>query len=297
MFNFQLGMFDSNGGRITQEGLWMVIAFTIAVELVFYVFRSIGVYTLAKRQKLKKAWFAFVPCLWLYTVCKLLKKQKFFGKPYEKMAIWLCLIFTVTQILNLVYQILIYFPIFDYVLFQGKTVYFSLNEMGDGFTPYRIVPGVYFEEGTVDLFALQSLAKVLNLLGYVTPLFDLATTVITVFTYIALFRTYWPQHYTVISILCIFLDLFPIFVFVIRKKNPINFNDYMRSRFGSYARSYGPYGNPYGNPYGQNGGQNSQANGNPYGNASQSRPDNPFEEFAGKGEKKPEDPFEEFKDN
>ena len=119
MFNFQLGMFDSNGGRITQEGLWMVIAFTLVVELVFYVFRSIGVYVLAKRQKLEKAWFAFVPCLWLYTVCKLLKKQKFFGKPYEKMAIWLCLIFTVTQILNLVYQILVYYPVFDYVLFQG----------------------------------------------------------------------------------------------------------------------------------------------------------------------------------
>ena len=295
MFSFQLGAFADSNGTITTGQFWVFIALTIAVELIFYVLRSIGVYALAKRQKIQKAWFAFIPCLWFYIVCKLLKKQKFFGKSYEKIALWLVLVFGLTQILNLAYQVLAYFPLFEYAIVQGKTVYFILdknlvNNVDSRLAEY-IIQGIYIESGNIDYNALRSLVNALNIMGYITPLFDLATTVITVFTYIALFRTYWPQHYTVISILCIFLNLFPIFVFVIRKKNPIDFNEYMRARFGSYAR---PYGNPYGNPYNQNG-QNPSSQGG-YGGASQSRPDNPFEEFAGKGEKKPDDPFEEFKD-
>ncbi len=299
MFSFQLGAFADSNGIITTGQFWIFIALTLAVEIAFYVLRSIGVYTLAKRQKLEKAWFAFVPCLWFYTVCKLLKKQKFFGKSYEKIALWLVLVFGLTQVLNIAYQVLAYFPLFEYAIIQGKTVYFILDDslvdnVKSELAPY-IIQGIYIEAGNIDYNALRSLINVLNIMGYITPLFDLATTVITVFTYINLFRTYWPQHYTVISILCIFLNLFPIFVFVIRKRNPVNFNDYMRARFGSYARPYGGFGNPYGNPYGQN--PNSQGGyGNPYGNAGQQRPDNPFEEFAGKGEKKPEDPFEEFSD-
>ena len=298
MFSFQLGAFADSNGTITTGQFWVFIALTIAVELIFYVLRSIGVYALAKRQKIQKAWFAFIPCLWFYIVCKLLKKQKFFGKSYEKIALWLVLVFGLTQILNLAYQVLAYFPLFEYAIIQGKTVYFILdknlvNNVDSRLAEY-IIQGIYIESCNIDYNALRSLVNALNIMGYITPLFDLATTVITVFTYIALFRTYWPQHYTVISILCIFLNLFPIFVFVIRKKNPIDFNEYMRARFGSYARPYGPYGNPYGNPYNQNG-QNPSSQGG-YGGASQSRPDNPFEEFAGKGEKKPDDPFEEFKD-
>ena len=78
------------------------------------------------------------------------------------------------------------------------------------------------------------------------------------------------------SLLSIFLGLFPIFMFAIRKKSAVNWADYMRSRYGAYGN---PYGNPYNNPY--NGGGNSAENAQ-----------TPFEDF----EKKKEEPFKDFED-
>jgi hypothetical protein len=107
--------------------------------------------------------------------------------------------------------------------------------------------------------------------------------------YIALFRKFWPQHYVLATVLSV-LGLFAPFVFAIRKKNAVNFSEYMRSRYNMYYTPYGnPYGRPpYGNPYG-----------NPYANPNaeqQTPPEHPFSEFAERGEANPGDPFEEFSD-
>ena len=81
------------------------------------------------------------------------------------------------------------------------------------------------------------------------------------------------------SILSIF-GLFGPFVFAVRNREPIDYMDYVRSRYRYYGNPYGggPYNNPYGNPP-----QNQQR-----------PPETPFSEFAERGEIDPGDPFADF---
>jgi hypothetical protein len=117
---------------------------------------------------------------------------------------------------------------------------------------------------------------------------DLATIIIEVTLYINLFKRFWPKHFVLASILSIFVGLFAPLVFAIRKKDPVNYIDYLRSRY-----SYYPYGMPYGNnQYGgpQNRGENGPVH-------RPDVPDYPFEEFAERGDVDPGEPFGEFSQN
>ena len=267
---------------------WQVFAFAgvlIAVTLVFYLLRSIGLFTLAKRKGIKHAFVAWIPCFWMYIACKLIGKARFFGKPMEKIAVWLAIIFTVSELITLVTEFLIYFPVVGNFL-VGREICIAGSSAGlkAGFEEWTT--GIFVGPDFVNPYgaATFTLQKVLDLLSYLGLFFDIASIVITVSVYINLFRSYWPQHHVLATLMSLFLGLFAPFVFAIRKKEPISYLDYMRSRY-----NYNPYGNPYNNnPY----------NNNPYGNqygAPQDRPpEHPFSEFAERGEVDPGDPFKEF---
>ena len=76
-----------------------------------------------------------------------------------------------------------------------------------------------------------------------------------------------------------------IAVFALRKKQPVDYADYIRKKREAYYRRYGGgYGNnPYGgNPYG-GGTYGSRSGGEPFsdGDAERKQPDEPFSEFGG----------------
>ncbi len=278
--------------------LYLVIAFVIAV--LFYTLRTIGLYSLAKKQNVKNIFLVFIPFAWIYIACKLIKNERFFNKPYQNLALIFCILFTVTGVLNLVYQILLYFPLFQYLVIDNQVAKLVLDETVSivGLKEYFEGAGIFIDENYLPYGnALDLVNKALEIIGSVSGILDLASTIITVFLYIAIFKTYWPQHYTLVSLICIFTNLFPVFIFVIRKKEPVNFNDYMRSRYNSYANQYqNPYQNPYSNNYsngqGDNGNYNGYNNYNP--NYNTQRPDAPFNDFADENSKQPEKPFEDF---
>ena len=126
-----------------------------------------------------------------------------------------------------------------------------------------------------------------------------AVFVIEVNLYFSLFRKFWPNHYLLAAIFSIFFGLFPVFMFVIRHKEPVNYRQYVNSRQGYYGpRYYGgmhgqnPYGNnnPYGNPYANPQGQPNQNNNN-------DKSKEPFGEFNGKDDDEPFPEFDNRKDN
>ena len=122
-----------------------------------------------------------------------------------------------------------------------------------------------------------------------------------------LYKKYTPKNYMALSMLTLFIPLSRfIIMFVLRKREPIDYDAYMRARQAEYIRRQqqyynqygnpyggprGPYGNPYGNPYGQN-----PYVQNPYANNHSAPPkDEPFEEFASdKKGKGGGEPFEEM---
>jgi hypothetical protein len=292
-------MSDVNGHlqKVTGLSHGAVIAITVialAVLLAFYALRSIGIYVIAKKQEQKHAFLAFVPFVWLYIVCKLLGKVKFFNWTFSKVALLLCIVFSLAEILTLVSNGLIFYPLVGNVLIGNKTVYIVDNATTalanqPAMSSYPWVSNIIYDSSFVWPYSAQatiSIDKALVIMNYFAMILDLASTIIIIFVYINFFKKYWPQHFIIASILSIF-GLFAPFAFAVRKREPVDYNQYMRQRYQAF---YGGYGNPYGRPYG-----------NPYGARPQGEqptaPEHPFEEFAERGEVDPGDPFDEFSNN
>ena len=299
IINAIVTMTGSKATAVQNSQIWLAIITALLVYSALYVLRSIGLYVLAKRQGVKKAYLAWIPCIWLYTLCKVLGNARIFNQPVQSFALLMTILFSVAEVLTFVYGFLLYFPLLEYAIIGGETLYIgSPSQFGNEFIQYVAFDGNtgIFVTKQIYPFGMKiaTLDKILTVIDYIVPLFDLASIFITISLYFALFRKYWPQHYMLVSLLSIFITgLFPIFMFVIRKKNPIDFNEYLRSRYGAYQNPYGrpynpygnPYGNQYGNPYGAQGGQSAPQ-----------EPDSPFEDFEDKKNKKPSEPFEEFSD-
>lgn len=271
--------------------IWTTLGIYFGVMLAFYVLRSIGVYILAKRQGIKCKVLAWIPCLWFYVVCKLVGKSRFFGKPIENLALLFVIIFSLSQAIALVQDVFRYLPLVQNFVAGNEILIAPSGLTIADFTESEYLYGFYFYNSSnivVDIRAKQTVNLILSIIGYVSMFVDLAEIVITISVYFALFRKFWPQHHVLASLLTIFLGLFAPFVFVIRKKEPVNYMEYLRSRY-----NYNPYANPYGNPY-----NNPNSYNNPYNNGQSApkRPEHPFSEFAEKDEVDPGNPFSEFSD-
>ena len=283
--------------EIGRGGVITISAIVVALVLALYVLRSIGVFVLAKKQGIKCAFLAWIPFVWLYPVCKIIGKIRTFGSTFSKLALAFTIIFALAEILTLTYNVLVYYPLIGNVLLGGKQVYIAdgTQEAYSYFTSVLNLQeywtgGIFYDATFVWPYSAQTdhaISVFSNVVYYVSFILDIASVVITINVYIALFRKFWPQHFILASILS-FFGLFPIFVFVIRNKKEINYAEYMRSR---YQAHYSVYGNPYGNPYGAP----PQNQGNPYGNQPR-QPEHPFSEFAERGEVDPGNPFKEFSD-
>ncbi|MBP5467353.1 MAG: hypothetical protein J6Y43_07330 [Clostridia bacterium] len=258
---------------VSRSAVLSMTLIILAIYIVFYVLRSIGVYKLAKGQGVDKAFFAWIPCLWMFTACKIIGKARFFGTPAENVAVWVCVFFSVAVIVPFITEFLRFFPYVAYYL-EGGTLTMNLSE------------GMVISAGTdfvnnFDTPAINAVIKILSALGY---LLRIAEIFITVSIYIALFKKFWPQHYILAAVLS-FFGLFGIFVFAIRNNKPIDFNEYIRRRY--YNAGFTPYGNGY---YNQGGGSGADERGTPYGSPSEEK--EPFGEFSDR----PDEPFGEFSD-
>ena len=245
-------------------GMIAIACAILAVTLAFYVLRSLGLYTLAKKNGVKGAFVAWIPFAWIYVVCMLIGDGRFFGWTFKQIALLALVVFSINGIFDILYNALSYVPVIGYFL-QGGTI--TLLEENGGMK-------LFLGEDFLNPYSNYNAVKAfLNVTYYVNGVLSLVVTVVTVFAFIALFRKFWPQHYILASVLSV-MGLFPPFVFAIRNRQPVKYADYLRSRF-YYADSYGQ-NPPQGTPR---------------------PPESPFGEFAERGDKDPGDPFAEFSDN
>ncbi len=257
------------------------IAFTIAL----YVLRSIGLYVMAKKQDLKHEKLAFVPILWVYVMAKLIGRVFILGKERKGFAVVITVIFTLFELLSLTSSFLAYFPLAGYYLSGGEVV-INLAEEGVflyGLIEYPLIGGIYVQPaGTVGGFVMPyanvlAVSKVIYIFDLIAELLSVVYLIASVFIYINLFRKYWPRHFVLAVVLSLLVDpAFAILVFCLRKKEPMSYEEYLRS-IG--VRVYNPYVD----------GQN--VNGNPP--RENPNVNNPFEDFP---EEKTtnEEPFSEF---
>ena len=280
--------FYGKANEVANWIIWLIASVIIAVTIAFYVLRSIGLFKLATRNGEEKfSFMAWIPFVWIYLVCKLVKEGRFFNFSFKNIALWICIIFSITQVCMIVYNVLCYLPIVVYFINGGEIHIYAAEKFTPmaNFVEYWVQgSGLYVKSSAVtgglnyaNGFANpQLVVNVLNVVYYVNKVLDLICTILLIFVYFNFFRNYWPEHYIMATILSFLVGLFPIFAFVIRNKKAVSYKDYLRSRYNGYY--YGPQ-----NPY--------------FRNAQNPPPQHPFEEFADKGEVDPGNPFSEFGDN
>lgn len=240
---------------IPKGWLIAIIALIIVFTIGFYVLRSIGVYKLSKKSGFKYAFLAWIPCVWIYPACRLLGDVIIFGKKMKGFASFSLAVMSVLFAIQIANAVLVDVPLAIHIL-NGGDIKMSAEAI--------LYPS--FNDGVV---------KAYDILGTISGIVSLFEIFVTVTMYFNIFKKYWPQRYVMASILSVF-GLFPIFVFVIRNKQPVDYNEWARARYNAYFMN-----NPYANPYQQ---------------PPQSQPSNqtPFAEFD--DAKTPVDPFEEFSD-
>lgn len=269
--------------------LVLIAIVSIAIPLAFYLLRSFALYKMAKTENINKAYFAFIPFLWTYIAGKIAGTPVYFGKIVKKFPLWLCIFYTVSEGIALIFNFLVYAPVLGYLLQGGELLYVVdvtnsvINSLEGAYEFYPLAINLFVPSGNfINVpYATYEFIQIANVISYVMIPIDVAVVVLTITMYSGVFKKYWPLHYFSGIIFSIF-GLFPIFAFVVRKNQPVDYNKFMRERFARQYGYYNPYASQQNNPY------NQYNNANPNANK-----ENPFNEFSEKKEKA-EDPFSEF---
>ncbi len=203
----------------------------LAVPIAVYLLRSIGIYKLAKNHGIDKAFLAWIPFAWVYPLCILVKEFLFFGTPYGKIALPICIIFCVYGGLSAIYDFMVYLPLIRY-FFLGGEIY--LSSSATAVASVTSEAQSFWLEGTIiygkniQYYGSNLVYKLLNKINLIMSLLDLVKVIVLINLYIVLFRKFWPKHYIVAAVMSAF-GLFPIFVFVIRNKVAMSFEQYVNS--------------------------------------------------------------------
>ena len=292
--------------EISSTFVYVAVVLSLIVPVAFYVLRTIAIFKLARQAKLKTAFMAFFPCLWIYPLAMLSKEAKFIKGTVGKWAIAFVLVYTLANLINLSYEFLYYFPLAENYL-MGREICLIGASIDASIIPTGFIEYLYNGSGilvsSAFVYPIEPIltVRIMNVLAIISRFTDILVIVIELVLFFNLFRKYWPQHFVLATMFSMF-QLFPIFAFIIRNKKPMSYLEYLRTRYQNMHGPYGPQG-PYGqyqNPYNQNGNPNGQGHyggQNYYGNPYNQNQQNPFQDFENKNNRQPEEPFSDFFSN
>lgn len=275
LYNYAEEMEKQFGLEMTANGYWFFIVAqivsTLAIFIVFYTFRSIGLYKMAEKKGMEKPWLAVLPFSALYITSALAPKSKYI-KTYKNLFVYA-------------------------IVFKALAIVCSLAcDLIYGIRPL----GELFSGVTPNKFLLADYNPLSNVLYLLYSLFDIVYIIISIMLYNNIFKAYTTkkaQSYFIWSVLVyVFagtLMLAGIFIFVLRNNERVDYDAYIGEKirrqqaYRNAQYGQGPYGNPYNGygrpPYGGNPYWGNPNGGNPnagyQNNQNQNAPD-PFEEFS-----------------
>ncbi len=246
--------------------------------VISYVFKSIAIYTLSKKNGYKHLYLSFIPFLNFILLGKLVGKMILWGKPINNIGIFVCIFTALEFVVGIFYSFDVYVGI----------VRLALEFITQGTVIIDMTFANFLTENAVMYYLIEILYAIVSI----------AKIFFEVSLVFALFRKYAPQNYILFSILSIFIEFtFGFFLFAIRKNKPMTQEEYLREmakKRGYYVYRVNPndFNNPQ-NPYGHYNGQRPQ----------QQKPqeEDPFPEFSdkktggtnqGNGEGKQDDLFD-----
>lgn len=285
IYEFSEGMYKEmveagkQGFRISAGGVFAFltgyVSYLLIMFLMYYLFRSFGLYKMAKKRGIEKPARCFIPFYAIFMIselrsdCNAFKKHKFYP------------IFAVSAVGVMILTSAI------------VDICFSVNVIKQLIEFENANPGNSYL--TAGMFSNSNLPSALM---YISKLAKIVYVVFMAMIYCDLFRTYAPfksNTHTVLSVIFVAFTgsmlLFGIFVFTLSGQTAVNFDEILEKR-----RVYYGYGNPYYGNRNGNGGYNN--NGGGYNGQN----DNPFSDFSNgnnngysKSSDDGNDPFTEFR--
>ena len=217
-----------------------------------FVLQGIGMYAMAKKQKVEKRWMAFVPFVNLLFMGKLAGECNVFGQKMKRAGLYAM----IAQIIATVFAMVEIFAVVYLYTVEGVPSFDQYDNM------YWATP--------LQGFSLQ-LYKYYTISGLFLPIVQMIYEILIFILTMTLYKKYVPNLYFGLGVLSLFVPLSRfIIIFVIRNRPLVDFEAYMRAKREEFLRQRG---------YTQYG----PTNPNPYANASptpQQNPEEPFEEFA-----------------
>ena len=261
---------------------YAVLGIAAGVYALLYVFRAIGLFTMAKKQgKRGLLWCAFLPFASTFLMGELAGEWKLGGKRVKHIGAYAM----AAEILYCACAAVVCVIITRALLgIEG-----SVTPESSGSTGL-----------VVDRLDLPDrLYMLYSVFGILATVFQFLLLVPFVFLYLVFFRRYAPLSYVWMVVVCAIFPVVTAFlIFAYRNRAPVDYERFMQARMEQMRRArsaqYGPYG-PQG-PYGQQGQGAARPPEDPFGEFSSGKEEkDPFGEFsAGKGK---DDPFGEFSDN
>lgn len=245
--------------------------------LVLFVLQGIGIYTMAKRRGMKKKFLAFVPFANLYYIGKLVGECIVCGQRMKRAGLYAMIaeiIGATVFIASILTELYLYTTVGEPIL--DGFGYPDWSGMGLTGTSY-------------------ALAKINEICNYVVMILVLVESIMVLLLMAGLFKKYSPGNYFMLGVIIAFIPVARyILIFVLRNRQPVDYEAYIRARREAYMRQqqqyYNTYGRGYSNPYQPNPPQ-------------RPKPQDPFSEFGENSQNNGQtsgentgEPFEEFSD-
>ncbi len=191
------------------------IIISAITELVFFIFKGIGLFVMSKRQNMSCAWFSFVPFLSYVQMGRLVGEVKLFGTRTKQLGLFVAISMFVTNVCS------------------------WIADIGTWFEPFKQMVTTSKFDYTLYQNTMNNVSPVFSTLNIISAFSDLVYIVFWVFLLVAFFRYYEPKHPTLYILLSIFLGLTGIFVFVVRKHDKVNYFEQQRKYYENlYKEKY-----------------------------------------------------------
>lgn len=207
----------------------------VGVWAILELLLGFGLYAMAKKRNFEKRYMAFIPFVNMLYAGRLAGETRLFGQRMKHAGVFVM----AAQIIAVLVG---GFTIFAEVTLNANYLLKAVSS-ADG----RTLSLVYVTEsgGAPSSRFAMFLIGYVNVASYVLSIVELVYSVFLFITASALFRTYAPASYTWLAFLSLFIPAaFPIIVFVLRNKPPVDYAEYIRKKREAYYRRFGaPGGN------------------------------------------------------
>lgn len=239
------------------------------VWLALFILQGVGLYTMAKKREMKKAWLSFVPFVNIWYLGKLAGECYTFGHKVKRVGIFVMVAQIITTLLT--------------VATVASEIYLYVNH-GQPIIPEETFAKPYWPNLTG--FS-QRVESFYGYSDFFLSIFQLIFGILMLMIMTSLCKKYATKNYMPLSMLAFFVPLSRfVIIFCIRKNKAIDYEAHVRKQREEFMRRQQQYRKMYGNPY--------NPYSNPYGNPYQTQ--NPYNAGQTDEQKQPpkEEPFSEF---